>query len=64
MDGQSPHVPQFRLVAAFAEGTSRLNPQVQRAGVVVRPLAEEHDEEIGRRSFKASNPKFLLKYDE
>jgi RNA ligase (TIGR02306 family) len=50
---------------AFSEGASVLNPKVQREGVVLRPLVEEHDEEIGGRlSFKAINPKFLLKYDE
>jgi RNA ligase (TIGR02306 family) len=50
---------------AFSEGTSVLNPKVQREGIVLRPLAEEYDDEIGGRlSFKAINPKFLLKYDE
>ncbi len=49
----------------FSEGVSRLNPGVQREGVVLRPLAEEHDDDTGARlSFKAINPKFLLKYDE
>ncbi len=52
-------------LVAFAEGTSVLNPKVQREGVVLRPLAEEYDEDVGGRlSFKAINPKFLLKYDE
>jgi RNA ligase (TIGR02306 family) len=52
-------------LVAFAEGTSVLNPKAQREGVVLRPLAEEYDEDIGGRlSFKAINPKFLLKYDE
>jgi hypothetical protein len=52
-------------LVAFAEGTSVLNPKVQREGVVLRPLSEEYDEDIGGRlSFKAINPKFLLKYDE
>ncbi len=52
-------------LVAFSEGMSVLNPQVQREGVVLRPLVEEHDEDIGGRlSFKAINPKFLLKYDE
>jgi len=52
-------------LVVFAEGTSVLNPKVQREGVVLRPLVEEHDEDIGGRlSFKAINPKFLLKYDE
>lgn len=52
-------------IVAFSEGKSVLNPQVQREGVVLRPLVEEYDEDVGGRlSFKAINPKFLLKYDE
>lgn len=52
-------------LVAFSEGFSALNPKIQREGVVLRPLAEEYDEDIGGRlSFKAINPKFLLKYDE
>jgi hypothetical protein len=52
-------------LVAFSEGTSVLNPQLPREGLVLRPLVEEHDEDIGGRlSFKAINPKFLLKYDE
>ncbi len=52
-------------LVALSEGMSVLNAQVQREGVVLRPLAEEYDEDIGGRlSFKAINPKFLLKYDE
>ena len=52
-------------LVALAEGKSTLNPKVEREGIVLRPLAEEHDETIGGRlSFKAINPKFLLKYDE
>lgn len=52
-------------LVAFAEGTSVLNPKVQREGVVLRPFVEEYDEDVGGRlSFKVINPKFLLKYDE
>jgi RNA ligase (TIGR02306 family) len=52
-------------LVAFSEGTSVLNPQAQREGIVLRPLVEEQDEDVGGRlSFKAINPKFLLKYDE
>jgi RNA ligase (TIGR02306 family) len=52
-------------LVAMSEGTSALNPQVQREGIVLRPLVEEYDDEIGGRlSFKAINPKLLLKYDE
>ena len=52
-------------LVAFSQGASVLNPKVQREGVVLRPLAEEYDEDIGGRlSFKVINPRFLLKYDE
>lgn len=52
-------------LVAFSEGTSVLNVKAQREGVVLRPLIEEFEPEIGGRlSFKAINPKFLLKYDE
>lgn len=67
-------VPQFETLVlthtvdelvAFSEGTSVLNRNVQREGIVLRPLVEEFDADIaGRLSFKAINPKFLLKYDE
>jgi RNA ligase (TIGR02306 family) len=52
-------------LVAFSEGVSQLNPRAQREGVVLRPSVEEFDQDIGGRlSFKAINPKFLLKYDE
>ena len=52
-------------LVAYSEGFSVLNPKIQREGVVLRPLSEEYDADIGGRlSFKAINPKFLLKYDE
>jgi RNA ligase (TIGR02306 family) len=52
-------------LVALSEGTSVLNPKAQREGIVLRPPVEEHDPDIGGRlSFKAINPKFLLKYDE
>lgn len=52
-------------LVAFSEGVSVLNRSAQREGVVLRPLVEEHDEDVGGRlSFKVINPKFLLKYDE
>jgi RNA ligase (TIGR02306 family) len=50
---------------AFAEGPSVLNPRIQREGVVLRPAVEEFDADLGGRlSFKAINPRFLLKFDE
>jgi RNA ligase (TIGR02306 family) len=51
-------------LVALSEGTSILNAKAQREGIVLRPLAEVEDEYLGRLSFKAINPKFLLKYDE
>ena len=51
-------------LVALSEGTSVLNPKAQREGIVLRPLIEVEDEYLGRLSFKAINPKFLLKYDE
>lgn len=46
-------------------GTSVLNPQVQREGIVIRPAVERSEPELGGRlSFKVINPKFLLKFDE
>ena len=52
-------------LVAYSEGMSVLNPKTQREGVILRPLVEEYDEDIGGRlSFKAINPKFLLKYEE
>ena len=46
-------------------GKSLLNKNVQREGLVFRPLVEEHEPTLGGRlSFKVINPKFLLKYDE
>ena len=42
-----------------------LNKDVQREGIVFRPLVEEYEPTLGGRlSFKVINPKFLLKYDE
>ena len=38
---------------------------IQREGVVLRPLSEEYDPDVGSRlSFKVISPKFLLKFDE
>lgn len=51
-------------LVALSEGFSVLNPKAQREGIVLRPLTEVEDDYLGRLSFKAINPKFLLKYDE
>ncbi|WP_146512498.1 RNA ligase (ATP) [Thalassoglobus neptunius] len=52
-------------LVALSVGKSILNPKVQREGIVFRPEVEVNDPDIGGRlSFKAINPKFLLKFDE
>ena len=46
-------------------GTSVLQANVQREGIVLRPSIERFDQDVGGRlSFKVINPKFLLKFDE
>jgi hypothetical protein len=58
-------MPSCLVCEVFALAYGLIYNFVESAGVVLRPLVEEHDEDIGGRlSFKAINPKFLLKYDE
>lgn len=45
-------------------GKSVLNKNIEREGIVVRSLVEKEIQRHGRMSFKAINPKFLLKFDE
>lgn len=47
----------------MAEGPSFLNGNIPREGIVLRPTTLRYDERGNRVSFKAINPKFLLKYD-
>lgn len=48
----------------LSKGNSVINPKTRREGIVIRPLVEQTDISLGRLSFKAINPEFLLKYDE
>lgn len=50
-------------IVELSKGNSRLY-ETKREGIVLRPLQEERDEELGRLSFKVINPDFLLKHDE
>ena len=43
---------------------STLNKDVWAEGIVLRPLKELKEPNIGRVSFKVINPEFLLKYNE
>ena len=45
-------------------GKSIIYPKTEREGIVIRALNDENDPIIGRFSFKAINPKFLLKYED
>ena len=47
-----------------ATDTSLLNNKVQREGIILRPMIEERDPDLGRLSFKVINPEFLIKYGE
>lgn len=51
-------------VVAMAEGKSLLNPKIEREGIVLRPETPMKDDCGNRVSFKAINPRFLLKYEE
>ncbi len=50
-------------LVALSEAKSLVNPKLQREGIVIRPLIEAQDPELGRLSFKVINPKFLLKFE-
>ena len=43
---------------------SKLNPDVWAEGIVVRPVIESTEKDLGRFSFKVINPEFLLKFGE
>ena len=47
----------------LAKGKSQL-AGIQREGIVIRPIDETTDPELGRLSFKVINPDFLLKFGE
>lgn len=47
----------------FSQGQSTLCSESKREGIVVRPLVEERDPELGRFSFKVINPEYLLELD-
>lgn len=51
----------INAIVTMATRKSLLCPNAWAEGVVIRPLIERRDPEIGRVSFKAINPEFLLK---
>ena len=57
-------VDDIDALVEMSKGQSGLNKQIHREGIVIRPLKEKNDAELGRVSFKAINPNFLLKYEE
>jgi len=48
----------------YATRKSEMNPDVWAEGMVIRPLEEMRDPDLGRLSFKVINPNFLLKYED
>lgn len=48
----------------YATRKSIVNKDTWAEGVVIRPLEEAQDEELGRLSFKIVNPEYLIKYGE
>ena len=46
----------------MSKGFSKLNPNTKREGIVIRSKIEKNIHRLGRFSFKAINPEFLLKY--
>ncbi len=51
-------------VVNLATRKSVINPETWAEGLVFRPLKERFDPDLGRLSFKAVNPEFLLSYGE
>ena len=47
----------------YSTQKSLFNPEVYLEGIVVRPLQECKDEDLGRLSFKIINPEYLLKHE-
>ncbi len=47
----------------YSKGNSVLNKDVKREGIVIRSIKEKIIYRLGRFSFKAINPEFLLKYE-
>jgi hypothetical protein len=45
----------------FSTRKSAINPETWAEGVVFRSVIEKNDEELGRLSFKALNPEYLLR---
>lgn len=56
--------PDIPALVEYAVGRSVLNADAHREGVVIRPLREQTARNLGRVSFKAINPEFLLKYED
>jgi hypothetical protein len=62
LDAAFPLSNDINGLVAFAQRKSTLNLALWAEGVVIRPRRERQDA-LGRVSFKAINPEFLLKYE-
>ncbi len=50
-------------LVSMSVGSSKINPEAMKEGLVFRPIIEERDPQLGRLSFKVLNPEFLMKYE-
>lgn len=62
LDAAFPLDNDINALVELSKRKSTLHPAVWAEGVVIRPLRERQDT-LGRVSFKAINPEFLLKYE-
>lgn len=62
LDAAFPLDNDINALVELSKRKSTLHPAVWAEGVVIRPLRERQDA-LGRVSFKAINPEFLLKYE-
>ena len=63
LDDQFALRADINSLVELAAGGSVLRQETQREGIVIRPHIEKMDQ-LGRVSFKAINPKFLLKFED
>ncbi len=54
-------LPTIDEMVTYATRKSVKNPDVWLEGIVIRPLLEQQDPDLGRLSFKVINPEYLLK---
>jgi RNA ligase (TIGR02306 family) len=56
-------LPTVDEMVIYASRNSVINPNVKLEGIVLRPLNEQRDADLGRLSFKVISPEYLLKHE-